>query len=484
LKKYILILVLFATITFGFAYNPTVIIGTAKFAANCDLRIYKYDDLLSYKRVLVTNTRIDKHGNFRVEIDLNQPSYFMFCINFIEGDFYAEPEYTYNVELEADSKYKNPIEISAAEVPMYVICKDSLFKDINSLINALDNAVGIFLSQNNNFEKIYFGRNIKTIDSLKSIIFDGWGENNGQYFRTYQKYTFANVDLIFRSKMTDTLFKLYIGNNEIYTENSAYMNFFNSFFNNYFDNPFSKFSKLLIQDIINKEADLFKISNELGRDPLLANEIIREIVLIKMLTELYVKEDFNQANIYKLLTEISKNSKFPEHRKMAANSIYMLHSKINSKMLIDFEFKNVSGVNTKISNFLGKYIYIQFFTTDCESCIRDMYGINKLKKTYGDSIEFISISVDVNSGKLFQFVNKQIDFNWQILHFNNDYDFIDNYQIKGLPYSIFLDKDGQIIANPALQPDEDLSKFFEFLLKEGKSNRKYFLPGMSEEKTK
>jgi len=314
---------------------------------------------------------------------------------------------------------------------------------------------------------------------------DDWGETNGQYFRTYQKYTYAKADVFIRSKMSDTLFNLYINNKEIYYENTAYMEFFNSFFNDYYSSVSSKFSKFAFQDEINSPfPDLMKINNILGKDPKLVNEVIRELVLLKMLYQIYGNENYKQENIYKLLSQIENKSKFIENKKIAKNIKKIIADRSISKDLLEFEFVNISGKKNTISNYLGKYVYIQFFSTDCSKCVRDMFAIKKLIQTYGDSINFISISVDANSDNLFKFINRNNDFNWQILHFNNDFDFIEEYQVKTLPYSILLDKDGSTIANPAKLPDEDLNLQLEYLLKAGKIHKRFYIPELDDNRIK
>ena len=474
-----LILLLSITFTSLFGYKQTIINGNASFAPNSTIRVYQYDDLLSYKRVLITSAKISKEGDFKFELNLTRPTYLMFCINFLESDFYAEPEESYSIHFEFNAKHENPAEISAIEIPMLTIIKDSTFETIFSKINALNDAIQQFLTSNDNFKQIYFRANQAKLDSLKKIIMGDWGVYNGQYFRTYQKYSYAMFDNIINNKNSDSIFARYFNEREFYVENTAFMDFFNSCFEKYYDSSQSKIPINEFRNTINEGGNLAKLLDIMGKDSKLKNEILREMVLIKMLNNAYFDDRFEPGNIILLLFELSKTTKFADHKKMALNVIDQLRNKVNGKKMIDFELKNVSGATTKLSEFNNKYLYIQFFTTDCNTCIRDMYGMQKLQEEYRDSVQFISISLDVNTAKLFHFVNKFPQFNWPILHFGNNFDFIEAYGLKGLPLAMILDKSGNIISNPAPLPDQNVTQIFNDLFKDKFHHKIWFEPGNS-----
>ena len=105
--------------------------------------------------------------------------------------------------------------------------------------------------------------------------------------------------------MTDALFKEYLTGNEIPLENLAYMQFFNEFFNRYIQSANSKIPNDKLFEFINEKPDYLLLLDFLGKDPILVNEIIRELVLIKNLAEMFNIVGFNKDNIIKLLYELS-----------------------------------------------------------------------------------------------------------------------------------------------------------------------------------
>lgn len=459
------------------AYKPVEIIGNAPFASNNLIRVYQYDDLISYQRIQIGSAKIDKNGDFHFTLNITKPTYLMFAINFLESDLYVEPEESYSIRFDFLKQIKEVSEVSAQNVQMLTILDDSNFIKLNSIINALDNAVSAFLSSNDNFKQIYLRASRPHLDSLKNIIFANWGTYTGSYFKAYQKYTFASYENIIYSKYPDSSFIKYFNEREFFLENTAFMVFFNSYFENYYDSPTSKIPVVEFRRVINEEGDLKKTLDLMGKDPTLKNEIIREMVLIKMLQAGFSDDRFEYSNIIKVLYSLAQETKFPDHKKMALNVLEQLKNKINGRKMIDVTLKNVSGANTKLAEYKNKYYYIQFFTTDCNTCVRDMFGMQKLQEEFKDSVQFISISLDVNTAKLFHFVNKYAQFNWPFLHFANDYDLVETYGLKALPLAMILDKDGNIIYYPAPTPEGDLGIIFSRIYKNKFHHKAWFDPG-------
>jgi thiol-disulfide isomerase/thioredoxin len=181
-------------------------------------------------------------------------------------------------------------------------------------------------------------------------------------------------------------------------------------------------------------------------------------VFIKGLGELYALEyEFNRVNILSLLSQMNKTSKFEEHRKMANNLIQNLIRLKSGTKAPDFELKDVYNSTVKISDFEGRYLYLHFFSTYCEDCIREMLVLKLLQEKYKDSLRIVSVMVDFEQANLYHFVNTYKEFNWTFLHFGKNFSFIDAYGIYSLPLGVLINSKGNIVSYPAKSPtDEDL----------------------------
>jgi len=106
-------------------------------------------------------------------------------------------------------------------------------------------------------------------------------------------------------------------------------------------------------------------------------------------------------------------------------------------------FNSVTTINDELLNiksFDGKPTLINFWFTSCIPCIKEMPELNKIKKDYGDTVNFIAITFETKE-KVAKFLKrKDFDFT-QIVNAKNEIDKIEN---EAYPMNMVLDKDGII----------------------------------------
>ncbi len=482
MAKYIRLIALFGMMIFvNLLFCQTKINVRASFAGSQKMRVQTYDDLISYKIKTLNEVTLDRMGKFEFDLNIQKPTYLFFVINFITGQLMIEPGKKYVLEMTVDSIYQNPTEISVQDVPMWIEILEPKTANLMSDLTKMEDIIENFLSVNNRFQQIYFLKNKTTVDSLNLILQKEFKSNNNKYLQVYLKYRFAQVDYITRSKMTKDLYDEYINGIEIPIDNLAYMQFFNDFFTRYIQSANSKIHKDKLYELINEKPDYLELLDFIGKDPILVNEIVRELVLMKNLAEMYNVDEFNQDNIIKLIYHLSQTTKFEEHKRIATNIIEMLVKQKTGYKPKVTDLKDVSGNTVSIEKYKGKLLYIQFFSVDCIDCITELFAIQKVKKDFGDKMNFISVSMDVNSVKLFHFINKYTQFDWPILSFGNNYDWVEAYDIHAFPAQVLLDEKGKIISFPAPMASGELSRFLYVYFMEDYRRKPVFIPGSSME---
>ncbi|HET7360476.1 MAG TPA: TlpA disulfide reductase family protein, partial [Salinimicrobium sp.] len=196
-----------------------------------------------------------------------------------------------------------------------------------------------------------------------------------------------------------------------------------------------------------------KIPNEKIQNDLLYNRVYREITytddidgLYEQYMEISTDENYKKeiTDSYKKLKKITKGQPSPK--------------------FVDYE--NHSGGKTSLDDLKGDYVYIDVWATWCGPCLNEIPALKKLEEEYEDNnIKFVSISVDERqdyekwkqmvTDKDLKGVQLIADDAWQS-------DFIQGYQIKGIPRFILLDPEGNIVTSRAPYPsDKNLIKLFE-----------------------
>ncbi len=441
------------------AQQPVTITGTAPFAKNEEIRLLVFDDLINNIPKVVATDKIDKQGKFVLSYPTNQILLVQLAIRTSRAEFFIVPNQQYNFQITTDSllfqlinpeKYGGYLEITSSKTDT-----NDLNYKINRFSNYFSRAMDYF-----GF-RITYDHDITAYDTLTSLLNQHFDiqYNPLNFYQSYTFYTCGYLDKLCFSKDNLRLYQKYFDNDYVLYNNPAYMSLFIENFSGYLYGS-RYISKKLLSETINENPDYLTLFNETGRDPQLVNERIRELVIILNLIELYNNEEFDRGNILKLLEYIHASSHFQEHIPIIANALQKLSP--NKDTEHSLVFKNAKGNKEDIKHFDNNNIYIQLFQSDCSDCIREMMLIKEFHQKYGSDIQFISINVDPDKKQYDQFCKTYGElFDWSILYFNNNYDWLIQNGIETLPDYMIINNQGQVVTRYAPAPENGLSDYLQ-----------------------
>jgi len=126
----------------------------------------------------------------------------------------------------------------------------------------------------------------------------------------------------------------------------------------------------------------------------------------------------------------------------------------DGSMAPDFAVTDPQGIVKKLSDFRGKYIYIDVWASWCGPCKHEIPYFNQLKEEYKTkNIEFISISID-NTKEPWRRVLADWNLTGNQFFADGAWNSVlaKSYQLKGLPQFILIDPEGQIVDLSAARP--------------------------------
>ncbi|GAA3643891.1 TlpA family protein disulfide reductase [Flavivirga jejuensis] len=131
-------------------------------------------------------------------------------------------------------------------------------------------------------------------------------------------------------------------------------------------------------------------------------------------------------------------------------------------------YVNNSGGTSSLSDFRGKYVYIDVWATWCGPCLAEVPSLKKVEKQYhGKNIEFVSISIDVEKKRAAwskMITDKELGGVQLLADKDWNTDFIKSYKINSIPRFILLDPKGNIVSWNAPRPSNpDLITLFNEL---------------------
>ncbi len=119
-----------------------------------------------------------------------------------------------------------------------------------------------------------------------------------------------------------------------------------------------------------------------------------------------------------------------------------------------FKYPDINDKMIALEDFKGKYVYIDVWSTRCGPCIAEIPYIKELQQEFKDkNIVFVSVSLD-NSRSAWEKMVKDRELKGVQLFAMHDWESTINkdYNIKGIPRFIMIDKEGKIVDATAPRP--------------------------------
>lgn len=440
--------------------TPAVVIrGNADFAVGEEIRLLAYEDLITYVPKVVSSDVIDKKGAFELSYSTAEEHLVQLEIRTARAEFFVEPSKSYDFNITMDEemfKFFRPQDYGAflqiVSEKDEAVEKTEAPRDLNRKINHFNRYYNYV------FDRYYFpivyDRKAEAMDSVMSLMNSRFEirYNPYDFFQSYVFYGMAQIEGLYWQKDVNKLYQKYLNNDHILYNNPNYMDFFNAFYDDYVFTS-TKINRESVLTAINDSADYKMLFNELGRDEFLVNERIRELVIIKNFGQLYLSHpEFDKGNILKLLEELRRTTHFAEHKPLVENMIRFVNKFSDNQLVKNVKLKESNGKDFSLNKLKGKWTFVHFFRTDCIECVRELMLIRELQEMHKDSLVCVGVCLDFDKYQLQTFLNKYPQFDWQFVHFNQQYQWLNSLEVNSLPDYVLLSPEGRIYERylPAL----------------------------------
>lgn len=463
--RVLLFLILIISITCG-AQNITIKGKADASHIGKEVILSDFLDYITYARTKESADTVDKDGYFELKLQSNITKPILINIDNLIGKIYVQPNFVYGIYFPGKDSLTNNQEGTETTIDISVYGKDStelnaLIVDFNTQYNQLFiNKKDAYLSpaKLNAMLDTFLLASKKRYEHIKN-----------PYFKNYLEYSFADFfSNTSRSKLF--LYKQFIEKKPILYNNYEYMQFFNTHFKGYLKAYASTKNGGNIYNSINSFADYNDLKNQFKFDKSITNDTVRELLILKGLIDFYYSPDFDKKQVQSVIEQLHRETNVKEHKKIAGNLLQSIYKLQPGSTAPDFIATDKTGTSVNLFNYKGKYIYLNFFSTESDNSMKEMQKIIDLKKKFNDKITFVSVCLDDSTKTYKAYLKANPKQDWVILHQSQNSTAKQVYNIKNFSGFFFINNLMQLAQSPALMPSEGIEYKFNALFRTRKKN--------------
>ncbi len=452
-----LFLFLVSVILCGGAMSQTTLKGVVKNTDTGSVGLYVFDDFITNTLVKVDECEIAKDGSFELQTDFSDVRYAKLETGPYSAGIYLEPDVFYYLDVEYDAvdSFLNP---NLLDTPLYYTIRNEVFDGLNTKIASFNAMYDDFVI--NNSATLFRDRTGKLLRKFKEDVelrFEGY-ENN--YFDTYKRYRIAGIELQTRALSRAELHMQYLSGRPLYHHDEA-MSYFNLYYDGYPETSGFVVSRNDLQYVINGLGSYPALLDTLGKDTLLRNEAMRELVMIKLLKSCLFSMDYDYEQVLGILQYIADSSKFKQHRHIAGN---ILSQELRLTWGASAPEKAINE-----ESFLhesDKYTLLCFFQSWNGACQAENELIKTLQEQYSDHMDVTMVCCDTSEDTWKEWYEQNRATFRNAYWCANDRNLTDAYNVKAFPLYVIFTPDLKIIRWDLKRPSEGMDAFLERLFAE------------------
>ncbi|WP_439181899.1 TlpA family protein disulfide reductase [Carboxylicivirga taeanensis] len=432
--------------------------GHAPAYAGYDLVMRQVVNPISMEEADLMVIRVNEQGHFEQGIELTEVTPASIDMGKYRGHIFLEPGKTYQLMLppfspRSDAERFNP----------YFVPKDIDLGIVNTEAQALNRCLGEFDNElntlyNANAVRIFSHSDVSLAKSLIQEI-DSTQTCSHPYFIRYKQYAYGELLMLAHKRnKRKAIYQTFKGDSLNFLMPSfrrTFTSYFKSFFNYYFSTAKGE----PLREAFANRARFDTLSMLFRTDTLFANPELAELVLLKGSYDGFYSGRYNQEAIIRIFQQASQYGCTQKIREIAAG----LYARVTwlrvGSDAPPFTLYRLDGKERSLSDYEGKFVYLNFMHTSNHACKEDLQLLNILHKQLKRELTIVTVIMDEDPSVAEQMV-KDNKFRWDFLHYGAMPKVALDYRIKALPSYYVIDPNQKLRLSPAPSPKESFVPIF------------------------
>ncbi|MFW5820626.1 MAG: TlpA family protein disulfide reductase [Bacteroidota bacterium] len=397
-------------------------------------------------------------NHFYFTSDREKTACFYFDYGPYQCHFFAVPDEKYKILLPDISKMDEQRKKGSfyTPVPFHVNTKTGPTAitgfDLNDSIRNFNKEYEPFLSKQTlrYFQPEYARTQLDSF--LRANYYEEHGPEN-TYFSDYKQYKKAILLYHLKQRNLDSLIREYFTAKPVRFEIPPYRTFFALVLGDYFDHlrREEKFNQIYAEFA---RLSVNPLRDYLQKDPLLKNDTILELVLLKESYNAFYSDRMNKHRLISFTDSIRSDTKI-DLIKLSADNLKKLFTHLRPGFAAPvFTAEGIKGDRIVLKGKYDKLIYLGFCDMESMLCLQEVEYLKYLSQKHGEFIRIITILKSSSEQELRELSNFGGN-SWQIIPWNKNREIAELFDVRAVPSFFLIGKDGDMLLNPAPSPSEN-----------------------------
>ncbi len=437
-------IILFSSALFG---QRVSILGYAPTYTGKTVKAYDIEDYFSGKERLIATSTVQADSLFSLTFDISEVRKIVIRSGNNHGFILVEPNASYRIYFPERDKY-TPYRPTGNEVELAFLDLDST--DINYKVLSFQRWVDHFLGNNYHLHSVDAKEFMTNLDKFKANVEKAYKEDTSIYLKAHVRFTLAGLDNIPNAAERNRFEKydFYLRNTPVYYNCETYMTYVSDFYQKLLPRLSNEANQAVYDGILRSSPTL--IMHALGTEYTLSNIQLRELVMIKTLSEAFHDDEFPQTNILTVLDSLSQRAIFKQHRVIAANIRNKLTELVPGGKAPDFVLLQEGSETKTLYNFAGKHVYLHFMDPESLNSRKELPLLKELHQNYAPYIHFVTVYKEQDLSEEGLKAIRSLD--WDVYGLSESNAIWDRYRIESYPQYTLIDAAGYVVASPSLGP--------------------------------
>ncbi len=432
--------------------------GNAPDYAGYDLVVQRVVNPISMEKADLMVIRVNEQGDFEQSIELSAVTHASIDMGKFQGYIFLEPGETYQLVLppfqpRTDADRFNPyfvpedieLGIANAEAQGLNRCISGFDADLSRQYNT--HAVRIF----SNADVELAHKIMHETDSLYPC--------SHPYFEQYKQYAYGELRMLAHKRHKRRAIYQTFKGDSINMTMPSFTQAFNTYFKGFFNYYFSSRGGDSLRVAYTKGLRFDSLSMALRKDTLFANAELADLVLLKGLYDGFYSGRYEQETIIRLFKEAGEYGATYRIKQVAAGLYKQVTWLRAGTMAPQFTLYRLDGKERSLSDYEGKFVYLNFMHTSNHTCREELQLLNVLYKQLRRELSIVTVIMDEDPAAAKKLV-KDNKFKWDFLHYGAMPRVALDYRIKALPAYFVIDPTQKLSLSPAPSPKESFTPIF------------------------